>query len=131
MHRVFSVTTHSFGPRKPIPFPDLENINPGIRETVRLLNQNGFRTTDSGDGKTGDYPCDRPYPYVSIASTRAGLTQDADDIAFLFSEHGVQVGELTEEGEGPYIQAMYTPQVKNCAIIDIQNVDDKLLGLVP
>ena len=44
----------------------MSEINEGIRRTVALLNEHGFATCDSGDGRTADYTCDRCYGYVVV-----------------------------------------------------------------
>lgn len=44
---------------------DLEQLDSGIRETVRKLRSHGFNTTDSGDGKTKGED-GRPVPHVVI-----------------------------------------------------------------
>lgn len=129
-HRALFVTSREIPMPDDIAYvPDLSKVNPGIRETVKLLNQHGYMTTDSGDGKTHDYSCDRDHAYVVVVTTREKLISDADGIAALFAKHGVTVGDLSLEGEGPYLQAMYNPGSAAPALIDIQNVDDSLLGL--
>jgi len=45
---------------------DYNLLNPGIRETVRWFHNLGYTTTDSGDGKTRQFECDRPDPYVVV-----------------------------------------------------------------
>lgn len=62
--------------------PDYAELDPGIRETVRQLNDAGFTTTDSGDGVSkpraafddGDAI---PYPHVVVSSSPLGLVHDA------------------------------------------------------
>lgn len=45
---------------------DYGSLNPGIRETVRWFHDQGYPTTDSGDGKTRQFECDRTEPYVVV-----------------------------------------------------------------
>ena len=45
---------------------DYSSLNPGIRETVRWLHLLGYTTTDSGDGQTRQFECDRGDPYVVV-----------------------------------------------------------------
>jgi hypothetical protein len=56
--------THTHTHSVVLTIPD--SLNPGIRKTVELLNQEGFVTCDSGDGETHDYPCDRDTGYVVV-----------------------------------------------------------------
>jgi hypothetical protein len=60
-----------------------DTLDPGIRDTVKLLNDAGFVTTDSGDGvskpadwyESGDA---LPYPHVACAVSRAAMLDEAD-----------------------------------------------------
>lgn len=105
----------------------MTGINPGIRRTVEWLNEGGFKTTDSGDGATHDYECDRAYPYAVIVTTKEKLIGEAERLAAALAARGVIVGDLDEEGRGPYVQAMFVPGSDVEAMIDLQNVDDALL----
>ena len=65
---------------------DYEAIDPGIRDTVRLLREHGFETTDSGDGvtKLGSGWSDTeamPFPHVACHVTRDTLFAEADRLA--------------------------------------------------
>jgi hypothetical protein len=51
----------------PVPEPDYDELDPGIREVVRLLFGAGFGTTDSGDGKTkGEFGADYPHVHIFV-----------------------------------------------------------------
>jgi hypothetical protein len=104
-------------------------LNPGIARTVVWLNGLGFETTDSGDGKTHDFECDRPHAYVVISSTPETLLEDTERLRVALLERGVEVGDLREDGTGPFVQASYVPGSAFPAHIDLQNVDDELLRL--
>lgn len=107
-------------------------LNPGIARTVGWLNALGFKTTDSGDGKTHDHEeCDRPHAYVVIASSRETLLDDTERLRVALLGRDIAVGDLREDGTGPYLQASYVPGSACPAFIDLQNVDDVLLGLAP
>jgi len=104
-------------------------LNPGIARTVAWLNALGFETTDSGDGKTHDFECDRPHPYVVIVSARETLLDDTERLRVALLGRDIAVGDLREDGTGPYLQACYVPGSIEPATIDLQNVDDALMRL--
>ena len=63
---------------------DYEQLDPGVREVVRLLHQHGFVTTDSGDGVSK--PQDEieiPSPHVVCTVKPAYLLNEADNLAGL------------------------------------------------
>ncbi len=96
-------------------------LNPGIVATVEWLNQNGYRTTDSGDGKTHDYACDQAVPYVHMQVEPRMLVEQTDRLVALLAERGVKIEPMNEEGTAPAIEAAYLP-ANNCAIITLWNV---------
>jgi hypothetical protein len=51
--------------------PITGTLNPGIARLVHWLRATGFDTIDSGDGRTREHDCDRPYPYVVMRGTEA------------------------------------------------------------
>jgi hypothetical protein len=105
----------------------VKGLNPGIRRTVKWLNENGFPTTDSGDGKTHDYGCDRPFPYVVIRpAPDKHLEEEADALMVLLEQQGVKVMQLGVQEGAPWIQASYDP-TNGIGLIDLANVDDALL----
>ena len=113
----------------------MTDLNPGIRRIVALLNEAGFATTDSGDGETHDFECDRDYGYVSIVVDRANLASEADRVAALLTGHGVQPTNMAVAAKDTpvrppeghcWIQANYSP-VDGVAIVDVQYVHDRML----
>lgn len=107
---------------------DYEKLNPGIRKTVKLLNECGFRTVDSGDGQTREFECDRPRGYVVVRASPFDLVSDAKQILLILKKFGVEVGPVGDD-ELTYIQASFDP-ADGTAIIDISNIHDLLLKSV-
>lgn len=106
----------------------MSDLNPGIRRTVALLRAHGFRTTDSGDGETHDYACDRAVGYVAMQVEPGQLAAEADRLAAVLRAAGVRV-----EPQGPepvagvaHIQASYCP-ADGIAVIDVSPIHDRLL----
>lgn len=65
-----------------------DELDPGIRDIVRLLNESGHVTTDSGDGvsKPADWYASGeaiPFPHVVIEAEREELCEHADAVARL------------------------------------------------
>lgn len=59
-----------------------EELDPGIRDIVRRVNQAGFETTDSGDGVSKpqewfDSGEALPFPHVVAVTTPATMVKDA------------------------------------------------------
>jgi hypothetical protein len=86
---------------------DYDDLDPGIRRVVRLLNQHGFVTSDSGDGsKAGVMECAVDYPMVVVVPTSRG-EDEAHDI------HGLLVGASRDPSvweqtmERPFAQVEY------------------------
>ncbi len=102
-------------------------INPGIIRTVEFLNDNGFRTIDSGDGETHDFACDRSFGYVSImVDDHSKLLSEAVRLKLLLSDRGVNVQPIGKSDEFTYIQATFDP-ADGTSVIDISNITDKIL----
>lgn len=98
-------------------------LNPRIVRTVAWLNGLGFDTCDSGDGKTGDFACDRTGAYVVVQCSAAELVRQADRLlseARRYAEVApVATGEI-------YIQANYDP-ANNLAFIELFGFEDSRL----
>lgn len=109
--------------------PNYDEMNPGIRQTVKWLRDNGFQTTDSGDGKTGDCECDHPYPYVAMTVTNPDrLISETLRLVDLLNDQGITIEAMTEENVTPVVQASYDAG-DGYAVIFMANVDDaKLFG---
>lgn len=108
--------------------PNGLKLNPGIKNTVRWLNDNGFDTCDSGDGATHDFGCDRVVGYVVCPVSPGWLIEGADELRRLVLSRGVEVTEQNEEGTAVCIQATYCPASKT-AFLDLSGVSDAGLGL--
>ena len=103
----------------------MDEINPGIRKTVALLNANGFKTTDSGDGETHDYACDRDVGYVVVkVLPHQDLVDTANRIHDLLVDNGIS---FKVDLDGVQIQASYSP-VDKYQLVDIHNIHDRMLG---
>ena len=138
----------------PVPCSDIDysELAPGIKETVRLFRENGFETTDSGDGAshTGDHAedcdCEMPYANVAIVVDPGELAAEADRLAGLLEQLGVQIqpigwrqaGEMLafespddspdwDVKEAVEIEASYDP-VNNTAVILVLFLDDRKLA---
>lgn len=80
-----------------------EELDLGIRETVRFLRDNGFNTTDSGDGVSkpkGDCVIDESH--VFIVCDIEELIYEADRLYDLLIDKGIEGSTFT-------IQASYNP----------------------
>jgi len=88
-------------------------VNPGIVKTVEWLRSHQFSTCDSGDGKTHDFECDQPYPYVYMEVAAEDLAYEADRLVRLLRRDfpGRPEG-FTQDGEyaGWVVEANYSPQ---------------------
>ena len=103
---------------------DYDELNPGIRETVRWLRSLDFDTVDSGDGETHEYECDRDEPYVVVRCHGLLLCGEADRLARALRHRGI---DLSPVYEGPvYIQASYDP-ANEIAVIELVGVKDDML----
>lgn len=105
-----------------------EELNPGIRHTVEMLRSWGFRTTDSGDGKTQQFECDRPHPYVVIRTDPGELVDESHRLMELLESQSIRFdapphGQDDPEGWANYprIEVIYMP-MERMAIIDVSNV---------
>lgn len=65
--------------------------DPGIRDIVRLLQEHGFETCDSGDGsKDGEMGCALPYPHVVVQTGPATMREEAVDVQRLLPDWSVE-----------------------------------------
>ena len=82
------------------------NLNPNIARLVSWLNDKGFETTDSGDGMTHDFECDRAYAYVVILLDGPDkIRSESKRLYRLLRSEGVEFDPMN----GPFIQANYSP----------------------
>lgn len=103
---------------------DYNELDKGIRDTVRFLHEKGYHTTDSGDGmsKSGiPYEDFLPFPHVVIMPEMAsGMMSTAHDLWEDLQATGLDVS-------GVQIEATYSP-VDKVATIMLMNFDDTLLS---
>lgn len=104
------------------------NLNSGIVKLVDILNKYNFKTTDSGDGKTHDFPCDREYPYVVISVEPMRLIGETvrlkavmENLGITF--HPIGTPSFAPNLDFPCIQGSYDP-ANNTAFIELMNVLD-------
>lgn len=97
-------------------------MNPGIVKTVEWLQSLGFKTTDSGDGETHDYECDRLYPYVVMACHPNVLIDNCKYLQSQLSTKNIQIYPVG--GDRPCIQGSFDP-ADQTAVIELMNVKDK------
>lgn len=79
---------------------DYESLDPGIRDLVRLLRQNRFNTTDSGDGVSKP-PEHRvlDYPHVFCSSDSKSLIGECDRMREVLIEAGLYATQDWVRGE--------------------------------
>ena len=110
-------------------------LDPGIREVVKLLRDHGFITCDSGDGKTkkvvdaGEegqfYTCALPQPNVFMQVEPAkALKDEADRLCRLIDTLKLPTEPIET---AVAIQANYSPQ-DGKAFLELYNLDDKKLA---
>jgi hypothetical protein len=130
-----------------VPWDDLDV---GVRGVVRLLNENGFTTCDSGDGKSKfgedgkplpewrsedpDFEWVMDIPHVAIRVEAAKLASECDRLLTLLVETGVSLEQQGPTGTEPSIQGSYDPVYRDkndpaggVAFILLTNVDDSKL----
>lgn len=117
-----------------------EQLDPGIRKVVRWLNENGFETTDSGDGRSkflGEDPpcCAMNFPNVAITVPRDRLVAEALRLEDLLRSKGCgPVAAREEETPGEVtLQAFYEPVEagggrSESGYILLCGLDDQVLG---
>lgn len=108
-----------------------DELDPGIRETVRWLRFYGFDTHDSGDGKTkledGDTRCVETVANVHMAvANPEEMVKECTRLRDLLKSRGVKLKEIGPN-QAPHIQGSYDP-VRDAAIISLWCVDDELLA---
>jgi hypothetical protein len=127
-----------------VPYDDLD---PGIRQVVRLLNANGFDTVDSGDGRTkftddGEplpgwesdpdqgFDCVIPHPHVFMQVGVEKLGSECDRLRDLLVSHGVSLDAVGPDGDdGVSIQGTYDPMLsEHPAYIMLMGLDDSRLA---
>lgn len=108
-----------------------DKLDPGIREVVRWLVENGFEPSDSGDGK---YKLEHgwseediiPYPHVYMTIEPAGrLVAECSRLVACLSAKDIELVQAwTEEGK-PHIECLYDPRA--AAVIGLFNVTSEMI----
>lgn len=100
---------------------DFEQLDPGIRKVVRWLRENGFETTDSGDGETkSDMTCAFDMPNVAVRVHYRDLLMEADRLADMMHSH------LPSLVHDVHIEASYDPMDRS-AVILLLRLHDRML----
>lgn len=110
------------------PVVNYDELDPGIRETVRWLQNQGFHTVDSGDGisKSETYAEDEylPFPHVAILTTPSSLVGTANRLRSCLEQAGFSF-DSADPSVGPFIEATYSPN-DGTAVVLLSNVSDAL-----
>ncbi len=122
-----------------------DELDPGIRNVVRWLNDNGFRTVDSGDGRTKftedgrplpewdsgdpDYDCVMPFPHAIIAVTPHQIVSECVRLRDLIEARGISVEPQSgpDTGDTVNIQGTYDPACEHPAFILLTGLADSHL----
>lgn len=115
----------------------VRELDPGIRETVKFLRQNGFCTTDSGDGYSkvqrakeedpGRYASSvdaLPYPHVFMSVPPDSMVSEAARLWKVISTR-VKRNAFVPGGDAN-IEVMYSP-IDGEAVLSLLGVDDDLI----
>ena len=105
---------------------DYGEISKGVRELVRLLNEAGFETTDSGDGTHHLEGMEGapPFPMVAIIVEPWLATFRSHQLMSLLMSNGLDKSKLTFNGE-PSIMLTYSPSESDrLAMIMLLNILD-------
>jgi len=120
---------------------DYSTLTPGIRNTVKWLREQGFNTTDSGDGVTNiqagmEGALDIAHVHI-VLEDPTQLVPEARRLYYVLQRHGVNFDIDTSKYTscadapdlrdlGPRIEAFYDPY-GDLSILSLFNVDDALL----
>lgn len=106
-----------------------EELDPGVRQLVRILNRHGFITTDSGDGYSKDPEArwmDRPHVCISIEFPE-NIIPMADRLVAVMATCGVTI---VQQGPGdaktPCIQVDYCPVTRRASMLLMDVLDEDL-----
>lgn len=103
----------------------MNEINPGIRRVVELLNANGYATCDSGDGKTRDFECDRPNGYVVVRlPTGCDLVDATHNVFSTLCARTTAAGNLRMWNGEIKVTGNYDPVDQIC-LIDVDGITDE------
>ena len=74
----------------------LDECDPGIRDTVKLLREAGFKTCDSGDGSKVDWMEGAlPYPHVVATTTQEKFFAEVDRMASVLGDPWIVEGSYS------------------------------------
>lgn len=127
---------------KMVPYDELD---PGVRRLVRLLNDHGFDTCDSGDGKSKFGADGKPLPgwesesdeftwvldvpHVAMMCDPADLVTECDRLRDVLTGAGVELSQQDGHGKVPCIQGSYDPCYPDrFGVIVVSGVDDSMLA---
>lgn len=114
----------------------MDEICEGVRELVRRLREEGFRTCDSGDGShhAAGMECARPYPHVTMEVDPETAIAEAQRLYELVQSWDVPVYPIgtTDDLDRPCaaIQLSYDPALaaqRGAACMDLMHVNDAFL----
>jgi hypothetical protein len=128
---------------EPVAPLDYETLDPGIRETVRLLRKWGFQTTDSGDGvsKAGTEAeaCMEYQPNVRCRVPPEALAGETRRLCHMLAGAGIRLGpkledlrefcavpDDAEDADGVLVEGHFLGYCDE-AFIDVTGLDDALL----
>ena len=111
-----------------VPYDDLD---PNIRRLVKLLNDHGFDTCDSGDGKSkfsGDHPlesCAMDIPNVLINCEPSQLATECDRVRDVLKAAGIEISTVGPDDDA-CVQGTYDPaaDLGRSAFIMVLGIDD-------
>lgn len=118
-----------------------DNLDPGIRRLVRFLNDNGFETCDSGDGRSKFGSDGKPLPewqsdddrfewvmdvpHVVVSCEPANLVTEVDRLVALLLSCDIKVESMSLDGDTVSVQGSYEP-VTGCYIM-VMGADDSMI----
>jgi hypothetical protein len=118
-----------------------DELDPGIRRLVRLLNDNGFKTCDSGDGRSKFGPDGKPLPewksdddrfewvmdvpHVAMSCEPFNLVTEVDRLCGVLQSIGIKVEPMNPDGDTVSVQGSYEPEA-GCYIM-IMGADDSMV----
>lgn len=106
-----------------------EDLDVGIRRLVRTLNDNGFKTCDSGDDRSKFDDGDPGegllnIPHVAMSCDAKVLVSECDRLRNLLQDLGIKVEQMSV-GRSVCIQGSYEPG-HGCLIM-VLGADDSML----
>ena len=113
----------------------LAELDSGIREVVGWLHRNGFRTTDSGDGRSKfeggelerQWEGALPFPNVAIVVQAAELVAECDRLAGLLAFFGISSTPMAADGSPAEVTIQGTYEPGSAAVIFLAGLDDDRL----